>query len=146
MRISAGQRHATEQRIRQTIDQLLGGDIPAGGKCDVTTLARQAGVDRTAFYGTRPYAHLRAEFEKRLQASRRNGEHPDPRDAQIHRLKTTIGTLQQRIVRHEQAACELTEFRQQALSRVAAQHDEITRLRAALERASNVRRLPTARS
>lgn len=146
MRVSSQQRHATEQRIRQTIDRLLGGDIPPGGRCDVTTLARQAGVDRTAFYGNRPYAHLRAEFEQRLQASRRDGEHPDPRDAQIHRLKTTIDTLQQRITRHEQTTRELTEFRQLALSRLAAQHDEITRLRAALERASNVRRLPTAHS
>ncbi len=146
MRISAPQRQATEQRIRQTIERLLRGEIPAGGRCDVTTLARQAGVDRTAFYGTRPYAHLRNEFEQRLQASRRDGDHPDPRDAQIHRLKATIDTLQQRITRHEQTTCELTEFRQQALSRLAAQHEEITRLRAALERASNVRRLPTAHS
>ncbi|MBO0912773.1 hypothetical protein [Streptomyces laculatispora] len=36
--------------------------------CDVKTLAREGGVDRTAFYGTRPYAHLRVEFERRLQA------------------------------------------------------------------------------
>jgi hypothetical protein len=144
MRISARQRQATEQRIRQAIDRLLGGDIPAGGSCDVTTLARQAGVDRTAFYGTRPYAHLRDEFEQRLQDLRRDGAHPDPREAQVRRLKTTIDTLQQRIARCEQTTCELTEFRQQALSRLAAQHEEITRLRVGLERASNVRRLPTA--
>jgi DNA repair exonuclease SbcCD ATPase subunit len=144
MRISARQRQATEQRIRQAIDRLLGGDIPAGGSCDVTTLARQAGVDRTAFYGTRPYAHLRDEFEQRLQDLRRDGAHPDPREAQVRRLKTTIDTLQQRITRYEQTTAEAAQFRQQALSRLAAQHDEITRLRSALERASNVRRLPTA--
>lgn len=146
MRLSPKQRHAVEQRIRHVIETLLRGDLPPGGRCDVTTLAREAGVDRTAFYGTRPYAHLRTEFEQRLQTQQQHGEHPDPRDAQIKRLKTTIDTLQQRIARYEQTTCELTTFRQQALSRLAAQHEEITRLRAALERASNVRRLPTSHS
>jgi hypothetical protein len=36
------------------MDRLLGGDIPAGGRCDIKTLASEAGVDRTAFYGKRP--------------------------------------------------------------------------------------------
>ena len=49
------------------MDRLLRGEIPSGGNCDIKTLARQAGVDRTAFYGGRPYAHLRIEFEQRLQ-------------------------------------------------------------------------------
>jgi hypothetical protein len=146
VRISAQQRQHNQVRIRAAMDRLLRGDIPIGGGCDVTTLAREAGVDRTAFYGTRPYAHLREEFEQRLQALQRHGEHPDPRDSQVHRLKTTIDTLQQRITRYEQTTAEAAQFRQQVLSRLAAQHDEITRLRAALERASNVRRLPTAHS
>jgi hypothetical protein len=146
MRVSSQQRHAAEQRIRHAIDALLRGDLPPGDRCDVTTLARRAEVDRTAFYGTRPYTHLREEFEQRLKALQRDGEHPDPRDAQVHRLKTTIDTLQQRIAKYEQTTGELTTFQQQALSRLAAQHEEITRLRVALERASNVRRLPTAHS
>jgi hypothetical protein len=146
MRISARRRQATEQRIRHAIDRLLGGDIPSGGRCDVTTLARQAGMDRTAFYGTRPYAHLRHEFEQRRLTLQQAGEHPDPRDAQINRLKTEIDTLKQRITRYEQSTTELAEFKQQALSRLAAQHEETTQLRAALQRASNVRRLPTTRS
>ncbi|MFE9730869.1 hypothetical protein ACFYO9_10395 [Streptomyces sp. NPDC005863] len=53
----------------------------------VKTLANEAAADRTAFYGTRPYAYLRAEFERRLQALRDVGEIPDPREAQITRLK-----------------------------------------------------------
>ena len=83
MRITADQRAVNENRIRAAIDRLLRGDIPPGGRCDVKTLAREAGVDRTAFYGNRPYAHLRAEFEQRLQALQQAGQRPDPRDAQI---------------------------------------------------------------
>jgi hypothetical protein len=59
VRISAQQRQHNQVRIRAVIERLLRGDIPSGGGCDVTTLAREAGVDRTAFYGARPYAHLR---------------------------------------------------------------------------------------
>ena len=54
MRITADQRAANEDRILAAIDRLLRGDIPPGGRCDVKTLAREAGVDRTAFYGNRP--------------------------------------------------------------------------------------------
>ncbi len=63
MRISAQQRQHNEARIRAAMDRLLRGDLPTGGSCDVKTLAREAGVDRTAFYSARPYAHLRKEFE-----------------------------------------------------------------------------------
>lgn len=146
MRLNAQQRRDTEQRIRDVIDQLLGGDIPAGGRCDLTTLARQARVDRTAFYGTKPYARLRQEFEQRRQALHREGEHPDPRDTQISRLKTRIDTLQQRISQHEQANADLAAFKTAALSQLTAQHQEITRLRAALRHTANIRRLPATPS
>jgi hypothetical protein len=65
MRISAAQRIQNENRIRAAMDRLLRGEIPPDGNCDIKTLASQAGVDRTAFYGSRPYAHLRIEFEQR---------------------------------------------------------------------------------
>jgi len=68
MRISTEQRQQNETRIRAAIDRLLAGDIPPGGKCDVKTLAREAAVDRAAFYGTRPYTRLREEFETRASA------------------------------------------------------------------------------
>ena len=42
MRLNPAQRLATEQRIRQVMDHLLGGDIPPGGRCDIAALARQA--------------------------------------------------------------------------------------------------------
>ncbi|MFD7915667.1 hypothetical protein ACFV30_33995 [Streptomyces sp. NPDC059752] len=75
-----------ENRIRAAMDRLLRGEIPPGGTCDVKTLVRESAVDRTAFYGTRPYAHLREEFEHRLRSLHAIGDIPDPRDAQIARL------------------------------------------------------------
>ncbi|MFE4369658.1 hypothetical protein ACFRMN_15770 [Streptomyces sp. NPDC056835] len=87
MRISAAQRTENENRIRAAMDRLLRGEIPGDGKRDIKTLATGAAVDRTAFYGTRPCAHLRTEFERRLQALQQAGEIPDPREAQIVRLR-----------------------------------------------------------
>lgn len=144
MRISAALRAENENRIRAAMDRLLRGELPPRGKCDINTLARQAGVDRTAFYGTRPYASLRAEFESRLAVIRQAGGTPDPREAQISRLKTQIATLKERQARQDAAITELTEFKALALSRLAAQHDEITQLRREVQQAASVRRLPTA--
>jgi hypothetical protein len=142
MRITTAQRAANESRIRAAMDRLLRGDIPAGGRCDVKTLATEASVDRTAFYGSRPYAHLRVEFEQRLQALELAGERPDPRDAQVTRLKNKITTLERRLTEATTTIEELTEFRTLALARLTAQHDEINRLRNAATAAGNVRRLP----
>jgi hypothetical protein len=116
------------------------------GKCDIKTLAAETGVDRTAFYGTRPYAYLRTEFERRLQALQQAGDIPDPREAQITRLKAEITKLRQRLAQSEQTVEELTDFRGQALARLAAQHEEIVRLREATDGESKVRRLPTPRT
>ena len=93
MRTSAEQRRQAEQRIRAAADALLRGDIPPDGKCDITTLARQAGVSRAALY--RSYPHLKEEFEQRLAAVPRSGTTPDPRDAQITRLKAHNDELRQ---------------------------------------------------
>src|SRR5664279_4032259 len=142
MRITATQRTANENRIRAAIDRLLRGDLPNGGRCDIKTLARAAGVDRTAFYGNRPYAHLRAEFEQRLHDLQQTGERPDPRDAQITRIKDEITTLKRRLTQSADTINELTNFRTQAIARLAAQHDEITRLRNSTEAASQLPRLP----
>jgi hypothetical protein len=78
MRLSRQQLLGNETKIRTVMNRLLNGDLPAGGKCDIKTLAREAGVDRTAFYGSRPYAHLRTEFEQRLEDLRNaeNGQTP----------------------------------------------------------------------
>jgi hypothetical protein len=143
MRITAEQRTDNEQRIRDAMNRLLGGDIPAGGARDIKTLARQSGVDRTAFYGTRPYAHLRLEFESRLQQAAQAGEAPDPRDAHIARLKHDLAAVTDRLARSDKAVVELGDFKTLALCRLAAQHDEIIQLRATPAKPSNLRRLPS---
>jgi hypothetical protein len=141
MRISATQRQANQQRIRTVMDRMLRGELPPGGRCDVKTLAREAGVDRTAFYGTRPYAHLREEFEQRLGALQQAGETPDPRQAQVTRLKAEVAALKQRLAQAERTIAQLTDFRTQTLARLAAQHDEIVRLRGSAAAASRIARL-----
>jgi hypothetical protein len=146
MRISVQQRQHNQARIRAAMDRLLRGDIPVGGSCDVKTLAREAGVDRAAFYGARPYAQLREEFEARLQALREVDEVPDLRVAQIARLKNDIDAIKQRLTSRDQTIAALDDFKTEALSQLAAQHDEITRLRGAVTASGKVRRLPTTRS
>ncbi|MGV4926567.1 hypothetical protein K2224_14415 [Streptomyces sp. BHT-5-2] len=146
MRISATQRTENENRIRAAMDRLLRGEIPPGGKCDIKPLANEAGVDRTAFYGTRPYAHLRVEFERRVQALHDAGEIPDPREAQIARLKAESLKLKERLAQSEKTIDELTDFRSQAMARLAAQHEEIVHLRETVAKTSRVSRLPAARS
>lgn len=142
MRITAAQRTETENRIRAAMDRLLRGEIPPDGNCDIKTLAREADIDRTAFYGQRPYAHLREEFEQRLERLRQTGKIPDPRAAQINRLKNEITELKARLIHADRTIEDLTDFRREALSRLAAQHEEITRLRNALSTPGNVLALP----
>lgn len=127
MRTSPEQRRQAEQRIRAAAGALLRGDIPPDGKCDITTLARQAGVSRAALY--RSYPHLKEEFERRLAALRTAGTVPDPRDAQITRLKADNDELRQKLAGRDAALRDLEQFKVTALSRLAAQHDEISRLR-----------------
>ena len=141
MRTTPEQRRQAEQRIRAAADALLRGDIPLDGKCDITTLARQARVSRAALY--RSYPHLKEEFEQRLAALHAGGTAPDPRDAQITRLKAQNNELGQKLAIRDAAIRGHGQFRELALSRLAAQHDEITRLRrqAAAAKAGNVRTL-----
>ncbi len=142
MRLSRQQLADNEAQIRAAMTRLLSGDIPAGGKCDVKTLAAIAGVDRTAFYGSRPYARLREEFGQQLRELLDAGERPDPRDAQVTRLKDEITRLKERLARSDATIGELTTFRDQALARLAVQHTEITRLRQEVRLAAGIRRLP----
>ena len=142
MRLSRQQLADNEAKIRAAMTRLLDGDIPPGGKCNIKTLAGEAGVDRTAFYGSRPYAHLRTEFEQRLKELLDAGDRPDPRDAQVARLKNEIARLKERLAQADTTISELTGFRSQALARLATQHHEITRLRQEAHLAAGVRRLP----
>ncbi|EQD45113.1 hypothetical protein B1B_13209, partial [mine drainage metagenome] len=72
----------------------------------------------------------------------KTGVRPDPRDAQITRLKNEVTALQERLAQSAATIDRLGDFRTQSLSRLAAQHDEITRLRDSAAAFSNVTRLP----
>jgi hypothetical protein len=91
--------------------RLLRGEVPPGGNCDIMTLVREAGIDRTAFYGNRPYAHLRTEFEDRLRQVQQTDQTPDPRIAQITRLKADIDRLKERLAKADRTRADLTDFR-----------------------------------
>ncbi|MEU0721774.1 hypothetical protein ABZ498_31925 [Streptomyces lavendulocolor] len=150
-RISDETRRDNEAAIRHVMDRLLAGDVPAGSKCDIKTLAAQAGVARTGFYPKKnrdgsprpgPYQHLAEEFERRLAGLRETGVIPDPRAAQIERLKEQVSGLKERLAARDAQIDGLTDFRGRALSQIAAQRMEIERLRDALAAPSNVRALP----
>ncbi|MGC5245293.1 hypothetical protein ACPXCH_36700 [Streptomyces albogriseolus] len=153
-RISTETRTRNEEAIRAAMDRLLRGELPPGGRCDIKTLAAEAGVPRTGFYAKRnrdgsdrrgPYQHLAEEFERRLKAMQDAGAMPDPRDGQIARLKEDNGILRARVSARDAEIAELKEFRKRALSQLAAQHAELERLRRQLE-GGTVRRLPTQTS
>ncbi|MFF4354803.1 hypothetical protein [Streptomyces sp. NPDC001530] len=137
-RISDTERTRNEEAIRAAMDRLLRGELPPGGRCDLKTLAAEAGVTRTGFYSKKdrdgsvregPYQHLGDEFVRRLAALREAGEAPDPRDAQIERLKAQNSELKDRLADRDETIEELTAFKKLALSRLVAQHEEIAHLR-----------------
>lgn len=143
MRITEQQRKQIEDRIRAATERLLHGELPPGGKCDVKTLAAEAGVTRAALYST--YLQLKEDFERRRNQLRAAGTIPDPREGQIVRLKERIDTLMARINDQDNVIAELTAFRALAVSRLAAQHEEIGRLRDGLIDQENIRVLTSAR-
>lgn len=151
-RLSTTARERNETAIRDAMNRLLAGQVPPGGGCDLKTLAAEAGVTRTGFYPKNsrpgPYQHLADEFHRRLRELQAEGSTPDPRAAQIARLKTDNSSLQSRLTAALAEIGELTAFKNLALSRLAAQHDEITRLRPHASppgMPDNVRRLVPAR-
>lgn len=147
MRITDAQRRDIEERLRRAARALLRGDLPPGGKADITTLTQMAGISRAALY--RSYPHIKAEFDQQLAELRSAGQAPDPRDAQIQRLKHENAQLKRRITDGETALAELQRFKTLALSRLAAQHEEIRRLRRTAEAATPkapVRQLPARTS
>ncbi|MFE2519463.1 hypothetical protein [Streptomyces mirabilis] len=153
-RISEDTRARNEEAIRAATDRLLSGDLPPGGKCDLRTLASEAGVPRTAFYAKKnrdgttrpgPYQLLAQEFERRLTTLRDAGTVPDPRAAQIERLKEANATLKTRLDQRDAELETLKDFKRRVLSQIAAQHLEIERLRDQAAASGNVRRLSAAR-
>lgn len=149
-RISGNDRARNEGAIRAAIDRLLRGELPPGGRCDLKTLANEAGVTRTGFYAKKnrdgtmrrgPYQHLAEKFDRRLKALQDAGAVPDSRDGQVARLKQDVATLRKRVSDRDTEIAELKEFRQRALSQITAQDAELRRLRRQLEDGT-VRRLP----
>ncbi|MEV4226990.1 hypothetical protein AB0J81_07760 [Streptomyces bobili] len=137
-RLTEDDKAANEQAIRAAMERLLRGELPSGGKCDLKSLAAAAGVARTGFYPKRnrdgsqrpgPYQHLAVEFERRLRELQETGDAVDPRIAQIVRLKAEVAELQKRVAKRDADLADLTKFKALAISRLAAQHDEILMLR-----------------
>ncbi len=146
-RLTSDARDRAEQDISAAMDRMQSGALPLGGRCDIKTLAAQARVSRTGFYPKDgrpgPWQHLAEEFHRRLAALQDAGDVPDPRDAQIARLKVGNDALRRRLAEQEAAITAHAEFRQQAISRLAAQHDELQRLRDSAARASGGTRTAT---
>ncbi|MCW8097063.1 hypothetical protein [Streptomyces tauricus] len=88
--------------------------------------------------------HLAEEFERRLTELRKTGVIPDPRAAQIERLKEQVSGLKERLAARDEQIDGRADFRERALSRIAAQRMEIERLRDVLTTPSNVRALPNS--
>ncbi|MFH8753949.1 hypothetical protein ACH4GK_42560 [Streptomyces rimosus] len=151
MRTSDGQHQHAEERIRAAMDRLLRGEIPAGGRCDLKTLAIEAGVNRTGFYAKEgrpgPFQHLAEEFTRRRELLRTAGTIPDPRAAQIARLKEENASLRQRLTTSNATIGALSDFKGRAVSQLAAQQEEIERLRQQIQAGSAqpVRALPHPR-
>ncbi|MFI2435541.1 hypothetical protein [Streptomyces sp. NPDC018693] len=149
-RLTAETRARNEAAIRAAMDRLLAGAIPPGGGCDLKTLAAEAGVTRTGFYpkGERPgpYQHLAEEFERRVKEAQAAGIVTDPRASQIERLKAQVAELKERVAERDADLAELTAFKALAISRLAAQHEEIERLRRQADTVGDIRHLPATRS
>jgi hypothetical protein len=136
VRITEEQRRQTEQRIRAAVERILGGNLPAGGRCDLSTLAAEAGVSRNTLYTT--YAHLKEEFENRRERLRDAGSVVDPRSERIDRLTEDVTDLRRRVSHRDATIRDLTDFKTLAIARLAAQHEEITRLRVQLASHGNI--------
>ena len=142
MRISAAQRVQNENRIRAAMDRLLRGEIPPGGGCDIKpSLRRPASTapPSTATAPTHTYALNSKTDSGNCSTPTKT---PDPKTAQIERLKAEIDKLRSRMAHANSTIEELTDFRTQALARLAAQHEEIQRLRTAAAPNAHVTRLP----
>ncbi|MGW5689022.1 hypothetical protein [Nonomuraea sp. NPDC003754] len=144
MRLTDEQRHLIEARIRAAMDRLLAGNLPAGRKCDIKTLAAEAGISRNSLYTT--YEHLKNEFEERKARLQADGQITDPRDAQIDRLKKVLERHRALLEEKEAELSELRAFKIQAISAIAAQYDELERLRRQLSRPAKVAELQPSRS
>jgi chromosome segregation ATPase len=84
-------------------------------------------VPRATLYRTHP--HLKVEFDQHLGRLREVGKEPESAPAQVERLKSEVMGLRDRLSRANAVTAELEAVRHTALSRLVAQHEEITALR-----------------
>lgn len=127
MKISAQQRTETEQRIRDAIELLVSPHRPGHLRCDVSTLAAQAGISRNTLYSI--YTDLRREFEQRRTAQHTQPQAHHDIEQRAHVLSETVIRLKALLADRDRTIADLIAFRQLAISRLAAQHEEIIRLR-----------------
>lgn len=90
------------------------------------------------------WQHLAEESERRFDELRDAAEITHPPIAQSERLEGRNAELKARIVTRDEQIAQLTEFTTLAISRLAAQHDEIEGLRRQVTGNGVVRRLPEA--
>ncbi|MHA7295197.1 hypothetical protein [Arthrobacter sp. HLT1-21] len=117
----------TEDRIRAAIRRLLDGEVPPGMKRDIASLCSLANVSRATMYRT--YPHLKAEFEQQRSLRDKGGPSPSSPPEQQQRLQSERTRLQFRLAETARKVRELENFKELALSRLAAQNEELLRLR-----------------
>ncbi|MBG0741171.1 hypothetical protein IV500_17520 [Paeniglutamicibacter antarcticus] len=118
-------RSQVENRIRAAIQTLLADEIPPGMNRDITSLCALAGVPRATVYRT--YPHLKAIFEEQRSHQQDTATNTD---AETHqKIPFEKDRLQLKLTAMTTKVHELEHFKSTALSRLAAQHEEILRLR-----------------
>lgn len=129
-------RSQIEQRILAAIQTLLADEIPNGMNRDITSLCALAGVPRATMYRT--YPHLKAIFEE--QRSHLQDATPTTNTSADTRRKIRLENdrLQLKLAAMTNKVHELEYFKSTALSRLAAQHEEILRLRSHHAKNDNV--------
>lgn len=129
-------RSQVEDRIRAAIHTLLSDEIPTGMNRDITSLCALAGVPRATMYRT--YPHLKAIFEEQ-RSHLQDRVHSTNTDGETHRkMRAEKDRLQLNLAKMTNKVQELEQFKSTALSRLAAQHEEILRLRSHQTKAINV--------
>lgn len=118
-------RSQIEDRIRAAIQKLLADEIPIGMNRDITSLCALAGVPRATMYRT--YPHLKAIFEEQRSHQQDTATNTDAGTHQ--KIPSEKDRLQLKLTAMTTKVHELEHFKSTALSRLAAQHEEILRLR-----------------
>ncbi|MGY4544259.1 hypothetical protein ACVWY0_004203 [Arthrobacter sp. UYNi723] len=77
----------------------------------------------------RTYPHLKAEFEKQRSLLHEAAPSFDPRVESHHKLRSEKDRLQLKLAEMTTQVRELEGFKSTALSRLAAQHEEVLPLR-----------------